>query len=179
MFPVENVTAFVLAGGKSSRMGSDKALLTVGEQTLLTQALRTASAAANTVRISGSKERYGKSGDVVEDMYENCGPLGGIHASLSATSTDLNLMLSVDMPRMTSEFLKWLLERAGASPELIIVPHAAGGPQPLRIADHKRAAPPVDFGMAKTLHNDFGADAGGIAHGDCDQRTVGHTGTFR
>jgi len=136
---VENVSAFVLAGGKSSRMGSDKALLSVGEQTLLTQALRTASAVATTVRISGSKERYGKSGEVVEDIYEDCGPLGGIHASLSATSTDLNLMLSVDMPRMTPQFLTWLLERASASPELIIVPDAAGGTQPL-CAVYRRGA---------------------------------------
>ena len=59
-------------------------------------------------------------------------------------------------------------------------PHDAScGPQPLRLADHQRAAARADFGVAETLHNDFGADAGGIAHGDGDQRTVGHTGTFR
>ncbi len=132
-------TAFVLAGGKSSRMGSDKALLTLGEQTLLTQALRTVSAVASTIRISGSRQRYAKFGDVVEDLYQDCGPLAGIHAALNSTNTDLNLVLSVDMPRMTSEFLQWLLERASESPELIIVPNAAGGPQPL-CAVYRRGA---------------------------------------
>jgi molybdenum cofactor guanylyltransferase len=140
---VENATAFILVGGKSSRMGSDKALLSLGGQSLLTQALLTASAVASTVRISGSKDRYAKFGDVVEDIYRDCGPLGGIHAALSATSTDLNLMLSVDMPRMTSEFLKWLLERASASPELILVPDAAGGPQPLCAVYRPGALPAV------------------------------------
>jgi molybdenum cofactor guanylyltransferase len=140
---VENATAFILVGGKSSRMGSDKALLSLGGQSLLTQALLTASAVASTVRISGSKDRYAKFGDVVEDIYRDCGPLGGIHAALSATSTDLNLMLSVDMPRMTSKFLKWLLERASASPELILVPDAAGGPQPLCAVYRPGALPAV------------------------------------
>jgi molybdenum cofactor guanylyltransferase len=140
---VENATAFILVGGKSSRMGSDKALLSLGGQSLLTQALLTSSAVASTVRISGSKDRYAKFGDVVEDIYRDCGPLGGIHAALSATSTDLNLMLSVDMPRMTSEFLKWLLERASASPELILVPDAAGGPQPLCAVYRPGALPAV------------------------------------
>jgi len=124
-------------------MGSDKALLSLGGQSLLTQALLTSSAVASTVRISGSKDRYAKFGDVVEDIYRDCGPLGGIHAALSATSTDLNLMLSVDMPRMTSEFLKWLLERASASPELILVPDAAGGPQPLCAVYRPGALPAV------------------------------------
>jgi phospholipid/cholesterol/gamma-HCH transport system ATP-binding protein len=128
---VENVTAFVLAGGRSSRMGSDKALLSLGEQTLLERSLKTASAAASTVRISGSKERYAKFGDVIEDIYEDSGPLGGIHAALSASGTDLNLMLSVDLPHMTPEFLKWLFERAGETQDLIVVPDGAGSPQPL------------------------------------------------
>ena len=136
---MENVTAFILAGGRSSRMGSDKALLTLGEQTMLQGALRTVSQVTNTVRISGPKDRYQQFGEVIEDIYEESGPLGGIHAALSATSTDLNLMLSVDMPRMTPEFLKWLLERAGTVQEFIIVPDAAGGPQPL-CAVYRRAA---------------------------------------
>src|ERR1035438_922694 len=49
--PELDVTAFVLAGGRSTRMGSDKALLTVGKQTLLERALHTAAAVANKVFI--------------------------------------------------------------------------------------------------------------------------------
>ena len=90
---VDDVTAFILAGGRSSRMGSDKALLTVGKQTLLERALHTAAAVANTVFIAGPRDRYAQYGEVVEDVFPDCGPLGGIHAALCITQTELNLML--------------------------------------------------------------------------------------
>src|SRR5579863_1133978 len=125
------VSAFILAGGRSSRMGVDKALLSLGEQTLLERALQTASHSGADPYIVGSRARYGELGPVIEDIYPGCGPLGGIHAALTATVTDLNLILSVDMPLMKAEFLRWLIDQAHASPELIMVPNAAGGVQPL------------------------------------------------
>lgn len=112
-------------------MGSDKALLSFGEQTLLEHTLRIASGAAAETRIVGPKELYSAYGDVVEDIFRGCGPLGGIHAALSVSQTDLNLVLSVDIPLMTSDFLRWFLLQAEAARELIVVPDAAGGPQPL------------------------------------------------
>jgi molybdopterin-guanine dinucleotide biosynthesis protein A len=112
-------------------MGSDKALLWVGDRTLLERALATAASVATRVCIVGPKERYAAYGEIIEDIHSGCGPLGGIHAALAATKTELNLMLSVDMPLMTSEFLQWLLEQANAASELIVVPEAAGGTQPL------------------------------------------------
>ena len=112
-------------------MGSDKALLTLGKQTLLERALRTAAIVASTVFTVGPRERYSRYGNVIEDVFPDCGPLGGIHAALSITQTDLNLMLSVDTPLMSSDFLAWLLEQARASQELIVVPQALGGLQPL------------------------------------------------
>lgn len=113
------------------RMGSDKALLSFGGQTLLERALQTAAAVAETTVIVGPRERYAAFGEVIEDAYAGCGPLAGIHAALGATNSDLNLMLSVDMPLMTESFLAWLLQKAKAAEELIVVPDALGGPQPL------------------------------------------------
>ena len=128
---MEDLTAFVLAGGRSSRMGQDKALLPFDNGNLLLHALAITSELAGKTYIVGPKERYAQFGDVVEDIYPGCGPLGGIHAALSATGTDLNLILSVDMPWMTSQFLRWLVEQASKARELITVPDAAGGQQPL------------------------------------------------
>ncbi|MGA2369283.1 MAG: molybdenum cofactor guanylyltransferase [Candidatus Korobacteraceae bacterium] len=125
------MTAFILAGGRSSRMGSDKALLSFGGQTLLERALQTAGAVAERAVIVGPRERYAAFGEVIEDVYVGCGPLAGIHAALCASNTDLNLMLSVDMPLMTPGFLSWLLQEAKANEELIMVPDALGGLQPL------------------------------------------------
>ena len=113
--PMIDVTAFVLAGGQSSRMGSDKALLPLGEQTLLQQALRTASRRWPTrLHRRARNSAMRKFGDVIEDIYQDAVRWAEFMRHCSATSTDLNLMLSVDMPLMTSEFLNWLL-RAGAA----------------------------------------------------------------
>lgn len=134
------VTAFVLAGGRSSRMGADKALLSFGETSLLQRALQTAAAVTENVYIVGARERYASFGKVIEDIYPGCGPLGGIHAALTATRADLNLILSVDMPLMTAEFLSWLIQQAGQSKDLIVVPNAAGGLQPLCATYRRRVA---------------------------------------
>jgi len=130
-FAVDDVSAFILAGGRSSRMGRDKALLRFGNRTLLQHALQTAALVAGSTYIVGPKERYAACGAVIEDIYTGCGPLAGIHAALGATGTELNLILSVDMPRMTAGFLRWLIEQARAASQLIVVPDADGGPQPL------------------------------------------------
>jgi molybdopterin-guanine dinucleotide biosynthesis protein A len=134
---VDDVTAFILAGGRSSRMGTDKALLPLGQQTMLERALHTAARVANSVFIVGPRDRYARYGDVVEDIFPDCGPLAGIHAALCITKTELNLMLSVDTPSIGPDFLAWLLEQARASSELIMVPEALGGLQPLAAVYHR------------------------------------------
>ncbi len=118
-------------------MGSDKALLVVGNQTLLERALHTAAAVAKTVFIAGPRDRYARYGDVVEDVFSDCGPLGGIHAALCITKTELNLILAVDTPLVGPDFLAWLLEQARASSELVVVPEALGGLQPLAAVYHR------------------------------------------
>jgi molybdopterin-guanine dinucleotide biosynthesis protein A len=112
-------------------MGADKALLPFRDQTLLAHALQIAAAVAEKVVIVGPRARYSAYGDVVEDVYTNCGPLAGIHAALGATQTEINLVLSVDMPLMLPEFLRWLLDQARNTSDVIVVPDALGGQQPL------------------------------------------------
>jgi molybdopterin-guanine dinucleotide biosynthesis protein A len=125
-------------------MGSDKALLKLGDQSLLQRALQIVSAVSPTVHIVGSKTSYAAYGDVVEDIYRDCGPLGGIHAALHATRTDLNLILSVDMPLMSSDFLDWLVQKATMSDVMIVVPNAAGRLQPLCAIYRRGVAEPAE-----------------------------------
>ena len=125
------VTAFVLAGGKSSRMGSDKAFLRCGEETLLSQALKIAGAVAKELRIVGDARKFAAFGQVVEDVYRERGPLGGIHAALSSTATELNLMLAVDLPFVGAKFLEYLLLRARESGATVTVPRAGSRLHPL------------------------------------------------
>ena len=136
---MKNLSVFVLAGGRSSRMGSDKALLPIGRANLLQIIFDKARQLVPQPVIVGSRARYAQYGEVIEDVIPGCGPLSGIHAALSATQTDQNLILSVDMPLMTAEFLLWLLKKTSASDELVIVPEADGRVQPL-CAVYRRAA---------------------------------------
>ena len=120
-------------------MGADKALLPFGGRNLLELALGKAKKVSPSPLIVGARERYATFGDVVEDRIPGCGPLGGIHAALCATHTDVNLVLSVDMPLMTASFLRWMVQTAALRTELAIVPEAQGRLQPL-CAIYKRPA---------------------------------------
>jgi molybdopterin-guanine dinucleotide biosynthesis protein A len=131
MCRVENLTAFILAGGKSSRMGTDKAFLELKGRTLLQRALDTIRVLTPEAIIVGERSKFVGLGTVVEDVFRDRGPLGGIHAALSATATDLNLILAVDLPFLEAAFLKYLLKQAEATDALVTLPRAAGGWQPL------------------------------------------------
>jgi len=112
-------------------MGSDKAFLRLQGETLLTRALKVAGSVAEEVRIVGDGKKFAALGRVVEDTYCDRGPLGGIHAALSGTTTELNLMLAVDLPFVVPKFLKYLLVRARESGAMVTVPRAGSGLQPL------------------------------------------------
>ena len=128
---VDDVTAFVLAGGKSTRMGRDKAFLEFKGRILLARALELAAGVADDVRIVGDPRKFAAFGRVVEDIYRERGPLGGIHAALKSSSTELNLMLAVDLPFMQSDFLKYLISVARETRAWVTVPRASDGLQPL------------------------------------------------
>lgn len=126
-----HLTVFVLAGGKSSRMGADKALLELAGQTLLQHTLELARAVSEDVRIVGAHEKFGEFAPVVEDKYSNRGPLGGIHAALASTSSEFNLVVAVDLPFLEKRFLQHLVTEALASDAVVTLARAAGGLQPL------------------------------------------------
>jgi len=112
-------------------MGSDKAFLRLGDETLLSLALKAAGAVAVDVRIVGDRQKFAAFGRVVEDVYRGQGPLGGIHAALSSSVTELNLVLAVDLPFMGADFLEYMLSRARESKATITVPLVGERLQPL------------------------------------------------
>ncbi len=130
--PTADVTAFILAGGKSTRMGTDKAFVTLHGSTLLATALELARSVTPDVRIVGDPAKFAPFAPVVEDVFPDCGPLGGIHAALRASHTDLNLILAVDVPFVSPELLRYLITRArSSSAATATVVMAGGGVQPL------------------------------------------------
>jgi molybdopterin-guanine dinucleotide biosynthesis protein A len=127
-----DLTAFVLAGGKSTRMGVDKAFADYEGRTLLARALDLARSVTSDVRIVGSQEKFAPFAPVVEDIFRDCGPLGGIHAALRASSTELNLVLAVDTPFVSWAFVQYLITQARGAPEAAaVVPRDGAFSQPL------------------------------------------------
>jgi molybdopterin-guanine dinucleotide biosynthesis protein A len=125
------LTGFVLAGGKSTRMGKDKAALPFGGKTLLDTALAVVRAVAQEAYIVGSPELYSGYGPTFADIFPGCGPLGGIHTALSHTKTEFNLVLGVDTPFLSTKLLAYLAERALASRAMVTAPVIKAYPQPL------------------------------------------------
>jgi molybdenum cofactor guanylyltransferase len=138
----DDLSAFVLAGGKSTRMGRDKATLPLAGRTLLETALAAARSVTQKVFILGSPELYGAYGEAIADIFPGCGPLGGIHAALQHSPTDLNLILAVDTPFLSHQLLNYLVERARESQATITVPEINSYPQPL-CAVYTRAFLPI------------------------------------
>jgi molybdenum cofactor guanylyltransferase len=127
-----DVAAFILAGGKSTRMGADKAFVTLDGRTLLARALEVARSVTTDVRIVGDAAKYAAFAPVVEDVFCGCGPLGGIHAALRASQAELNLILAVDVPFASRTFLQYLITRARNSPSMMVtVARTSEGWQPL------------------------------------------------
>jgi molybdopterin-guanine dinucleotide biosynthesis protein A len=125
------VAAFILAGGKSTRMGTDKAFVALNGRTLLACALDLVRSVTPEVCIVGEASKFAPFAPAVEDVFPGCGPLAGIHAALRASQKDLNLILAVDLPFVSPELLQFLVVRARNSAASVTVARAAGGWQPL------------------------------------------------
>jgi molybdopterin-guanine dinucleotide biosynthesis protein A len=119
-------------------MGTDKAFLQLDGRTLLARALDVVRAVTPEFHIVGPRAKFELFGPVVEDIFSDRGPLGGIHAALCASDKELNLVLAVDIPKVDARFLEFILHRAQDSDAVVTVPRAGGGWQPL-CAVYRRA----------------------------------------
>jgi molybdopterin-guanine dinucleotide biosynthesis protein A len=112
-------------------MGQDKAFLELDGRTLLDRALELARSVAGDVSIVGPKDKFARFGPVVQDILSGRGPLAGIHAALSSSKSDLNLILALDTPFVQAGFLRYLTGEAEGGAAVVTVPRIAGQSQPL------------------------------------------------
>ncbi|WP_434749102.1 molybdenum cofactor guanylyltransferase [Paenibacillus amylolyticus] len=149
----EKWTGLILAGGQSSRMGTNKALLELNGATVLThiaEAIRPAvsrmviaaglnQAIYNTIRDEGCNC------ECVEDVYPGKGPLAGLHTALLASHTDWNLVSACDMPLLQTSFFNGLKRLTEQYPTYsAIVPRVEGRIHPLAGAYHRRILPELE-----------------------------------
>ena len=148
---------FVLAGGRSSRMGQEKALVRWAGKSLIGIALGKLSRLPLAVppRIAGARSDLSSFAAVAPDLHLDCGPLGGIEGALASSSKPLNVFLPVDVPLLPTFFMEWMLERAALTGALVTVPRILGFAQPLGAVYHASLLPGVtaalDAGNYKVL----------------------------
>ena len=104
----------VLAGGRSSRFGSNKALFAPDGETLINKAVDMLRPLVKEVVVSASHANAGAYAflglDIVEDQHSDCGPLGGLEALLDRCSTPWLLILTCDMPCVDSDMLRTMID---------------------------------------------------------------------
>ena len=104
------ITAIILAGGKSSRMGTDKGLLDFEGNKLIQHVIDNVKSSCEEILVVSNNDGYNSLGyPVVKDRFLNRGPLGGIHAGLSITKTNWNFVIGCDMPFAEKHFIAYLL----------------------------------------------------------------------
>ncbi len=127
-------TGFVLAGGKSSRMGTDKSGLKIEGEIFLTRAANVLKPACEDVKIVLNQTQTIETElPIVRDIYTARGALGGIHSALKNSATKFAVILAVDLPFVTIEAIENLADFALVSNKYIaFVPHQSDGrAQPL------------------------------------------------
>jgi molybdopterin-guanine dinucleotide biosynthesis protein A len=120
---------FILAGGASSRMGTDKSQLRLEQQTF------TERIAATLLKITDSVSVVGRDSDEsslpsVADVYPKWGALGGIHAALAACSREWAIVVACDLPFVTAELFSYLAALR-MDHDAVVPIQEDGRPQPL------------------------------------------------
>ncbi len=124
---------FVLVGGRSARMGSDKGLLLLGGRPLAALLAQRVEQAAGSAALLGDPTAYRALGwPVLPDEAPGCGPLSGIHCALKHSPARWNLVVACDLPFLSVPFLRRLLELAanegeGSEGPQVIVPRSKRG----------------------------------------------------
>ncbi len=155
-FPRHDISGFVLAGGRSSRLGEDKVLLPWNGQTLLEHAVGRLQQVCGMVRVCGDRNDLRQhpgsfvsgtpgSDQWIHDAIPGAGPLGGIVAALEKTRMEWNFFLAVDLPLVPVALLRAIAARGETSHatdagKLCIIPRAEGIPQPLCGMYHRSLA---------------------------------------
>jgi molybdopterin-guanine dinucleotide biosynthesis protein A len=136
-----DVSGYVLAGGKSSRMGRDKALLELAGKPLVLRAVEKLRRVCAEVSIVGNRAELEAYAPLVRDLHEGCGPLGGIEAALLHSAKDWNLFMAVDMPFLPVGFLNaWVRRVTGDASARVALFTVTGRPQPALCLLHKDVA---------------------------------------
>lgn len=115
------IGAAVLCGGKSSRMGQEKAFLTLGGETFLERILKQLQGFDEILlSVNHTKTELLAQYPGVVDLYPNCGPMSGLHAALVSCRSDALLAVSCDMPFLHQDLVRLLCDSMRSDVDVVI-----------------------------------------------------------
>ncbi len=127
-----NAEGWVLAGGRSLRMGRDKAAVLLEGRPLLEHMLEKIHSLGLRARVAGLRQTVPNvAAEIIRDAHPDCGPLSGIETALAESEAEHVLVLGVDLPLLEVDFLAQMLARAQNTCAIATVPRVSGEPQPL------------------------------------------------
>lgn len=124
------ITGVILAGGKNSRMGTDKGLLAVNGQRIVERMIGVMKSLVDEIIIISNSTNYDYLGyKIYPDLIKDCGPMGGIYTALSCSDTPKNFVVSCDMPFVSPELVRFIIENSNDCE--IAIPQHGGMLEPL------------------------------------------------
>ncbi len=137
-----DVTGVIFAGGKSARMGSDKAGLCIDGQSLFQRVSRALGQVCSRVQIAGERPDLASATlPSFADSYPGSS-LGGLHNALANVATEWILVLPCDLPFPSPRLLQTLLSRREGVQA--VIPRTSYGSEPLIACYHRSALPLVE-----------------------------------
>jgi molybdopterin-guanine dinucleotide biosynthesis protein A len=120
MIEQKDITGIILAGGKSSRMGTDKGFLKLNGISFMEYSITAMKPLVSQIIIVSNDPDY----DIfnlkrVEDIMKDAGPLAGLYSGLKASKTEFNLVLSCDVPLISTEILELLIKAQESQSDII------------------------------------------------------------
>lgn len=137
-------SAIILAGGKSSRMGRDKALIEIFGEPLVARVARVISPLFESLIVvaNGDLEAVLPDAAIVKDIFPEKGPLGGIHAGLTASRSEENFVVACDMPFVSPAVIQTIRTLRGSSD--VCLPETEKGLEPLCAVYSKSCLPQIE-----------------------------------
>ena len=118
---IKNTNGYILAGGKSSRMGTDKGLLLIEGKAMIEFVIEQMQSVFDNLVIVSNNPEYAKFGlKVIPDLIKDIGPAGGIYTALNHSDNQLNFIVSCDMPFVTKEAIAFLVTNSNDS-QIVLV----------------------------------------------------------
>lgn len=145
----ESVTGIILAGGRCTRISTNKALLPLGDRPLILDIIETLDALCETiVLVTNQPEEYDfPVASKVRDIVSGKGPLGGLYTGLSVSETQYNFVVACDMPFLNSDLIGYML--VGCEKFDVVVPQLASGLEPLHAVYSKACLEPIQNNLQR------------------------------